>query len=134
MERINYILLIDDDAITNFINTTIISHCEVASEITVASSGMEGLREVMEHCDHYDKTCFTTIFLDINMPVMNGFDVLEELRILDGAADHIKVFMLSSSSLEADRIRAYKFNIAGYIEKPLTEEKVNEALSSLVYV
>jgi CheY-like chemotaxis protein len=65
------------------------------------------------------------IFLDINMPEMNGFDFLDELKVIAG--DHFdqgcKIVMVTSSLNEKDRERAMSYPfVSNYMEKPLTLE------------
>lgn len=59
------------------------------------------------------------VLLDLNMPGMNGFEFLEALRA-DTALRDTVVFVLTTSSAETDRARAYRENIAGYIVKSAT--------------
>jgi CheY-like chemotaxis protein len=56
------------------------------------------------------------IFVDINMPRLNGFEFLRELRA-DNTLKQVLVFVLTSSDDEKDKIKAYNFNIAGYLLK-----------------
>lgn len=65
------------------------------------------------------------LFLDINMPVMSGWDVLKELENLEAPTkDKVKVFMLSSSVYNEDKEKAYSHSlVVEYIEKPLNIEK-----------
>jgi CheY-like chemotaxis protein len=56
------------------------------------------------------------VLLDLNMPRMNGFEFLKELRA-DPALCGTVVFILSTSDIQADRVRAYQGCIAGYIVK-----------------
>ena len=56
------------------------------------------------------------VLLDLNMPRMNGFEFLAALRADPELCDTV-VFVLTTSSAETDRARAYKKNIAGYIVK-----------------
>lgn len=60
----------------------------------------------------------TVILLDLNMPRMNGIEFLEALRNLPQFA-HLPVVVLTTSDAEQDRVRAYGFNVAGYLLKPV---------------
>lgn len=56
------------------------------------------------------------ILLDLNMPRMNGFEFLQQLRSDPGLADDV-VFVLTTSDADSDRTRAYHAHIAGYMVK-----------------
>ncbi len=58
------------------------------------------------------------ILLDINMPKMNGIEFLEALRAND-ELKHLSVYMVTTSNDESDLINAYKYNVSGYILKPV---------------
>ena len=75
--------------------------------------------------------CPDVILLDINMPVMDGFEFLEEFEKNTDCNKHTKVFMLTSSTQDEDRINSLKYScVNGYFDKPLTIEHINEIISS----
>lgn len=127
------ILLVDDDEAANFLNTRLIER--VAKEVDIHSvlNGKEALNfiynnkeaSVNDTKDHQP----VIIFLDINMPVMNGFEFLEAIDSL-GTFDYNKmpIVVLSSSANIKDMERAKTHNIYGYLSKPLTREKVEKIL------
>ena len=61
----------------------------------------------------------SVVMLDINMPKMNGFEFLEEIR-KDANLKNLNVFIMTTSSEEVDKERANELGVSGYIEKPLT--------------
>src|SRR4051794_424956 len=105
MKNINRTLLIDDDRITNFINERLIKKLNITNEINVAFNGAEALEIIHKSCQG-NKVCHELIFLDINMPVMDGFDFLAEFNKLKFQnKDQIKIVMLSTSSSPKDMER-----------------------------
>jgi CheY-like chemotaxis protein len=70
------------------------------------------------------------ILLDINMPKMDGFEFLQIIRS-DPEYDSIKVFVMTTSNEQGDKIIAKKLGIEGYIVKPLSFEKHGNSPSSL---
>jgi CheY-like chemotaxis protein len=123
------VLLVDDDHATNHYHEIMLSDWGVAENIYKVSNGQEALDFLKsETCEKP-----SLIMLDINMPVMNGFEFLEEYEKLE---EHEKVsyvvFMLTSSLHESDVDRAKDFNaLNGYCEKPMTEEMMKTILAKM---
>jgi CheY-like chemotaxis protein len=61
------------------------------------------------------------ILLDLNMPTMNGFEFLNEVRA-DPTLNDSVVFVFTTSNREADRLAAYRKNVAGYVSKAAVGE------------
>jgi CheY-like chemotaxis protein len=129
MKKLEKILLIDDDEIANFYNQLIIEEMQIANNIVVKTNGAEALRFLEDQCFLGDQSskhlCPEIIFLDVNMPVMNGLEFLEELNRKN--YHHICsacVVMLTSSNNTRDLEAAQKLGIRAYMNKPLTEEKI----------
>ena len=120
--KLNCILLIDDDADDNVFHEIVIRGMNITHNIQIAKSGLEALIFLRKE----NQTTPELIFLDINMPKMNGWEFLEayhKLR-LDQKAKVI-VGMLTTSISPDDRKRAEQFpEIASFNSKPLTEEMV----------
>lgn len=115
------ILLIDDDSVTNFVNSKIIKKQNIFESVVVKNSGNAALKYL------YETNIPTIILLDINMPVMNGFDFLDEYYKYGFNANETTVIMLTSSVLESDKAKALKYNrVHSFLTKPLTVEKVLE--------
>lgn len=128
MKKINNVLLIDDDEIANYMNKLIIEEVNISENIHMAQNGEEALNFIKENCAASKLrkgTCPALIFLDINMPVMDGFEFLEALENLeDFDPENVPVIVLTSSSNINDVAKAKNYKIYGYVPKPLTEEKV----------
>jgi CheY-like chemotaxis protein len=125
------ILLVDDDQITNFLNENLIREMNITEDITITNDGQEALEFITNNClksNGSKYSCCDLILLDLNMPVMDGFEFLEKFNELETSKD-ISIILLTTSSNERDLHRAKSFNITGYINKPLTESKIMEAIS-----
>lgn len=70
------------------------------------------------------------VLLDINMPKMNGLELLEKIRA-DEELKSLSVFMLTTSDDDTDKWRAQNLNVAGYIIKPVNFEKFVSAVATL---
>src|ERR1700743_2902784 len=85
-------LLIDDNYIDNFVTRKILEGGNFVKNITVVRSATEAIKSLAEGTLKPD-----VIFLDVRMPMMSGFEFLEEYDKIDMEKDHVKIFMLSSS-------------------------------------
>lgn len=127
MKKLNGILLVDDDKTTNFLNRLLLEDLAVANEVLVAENGREALRLV----EQQDKAgaCPTLILLDINMPVMSGFEFLETyMRTEVSCKQSIVIVMLTTSLNPRDVNRLDAMPIQGLLSKPLTRQKVHDLL------
>ncbi|MCC9136601.1 response regulator [Pontibacter silvestris] len=121
------ILLVDDDPAVSFITQRLFRQAQLEAEVLLASHGQEALDIVREVCR--SEQCPELILLDINMPVMDGFEFLEELqKSADLSSAPIKIVMLSSSTHYLDMVKAKDYPVIGCIEKPLTVEKLSKFL------
>jgi CheY-like chemotaxis protein len=129
-EKLNCILLIDDDEPTNFLNELVIKQVDCAEKTVAVQSGQAALDFLKERINGgYPQP--ELIFLDINMPVMNGWEFLEEYKKLDSDQKAKMVMVMLTVSLnpdakdKADTIDA----IDDFVNKPLTAEIINEILN-----
>jgi CheY-like chemotaxis protein len=131
MRKLNKILLVDDDSTSNFLTQMILEDLQVTDSIIVKKNGQEALDYINETCIHNGEDCPELIFLDINMPIMDGFELLDELqRLKEMRADgsHTTVVLLTTSNNPKDIEKARTYHITHYIEKPLTEESIRQLL------
>jgi len=129
-QKLNCVLFIDDDEPTNFLNEMIIENADCTGHIEIASSGEQALRYLSNNKGCIDKNnihpCPDLIFLDINMPAMDGWEFLKEYNDLeDEQKGNIVIIMLTTSLNPDDKLRAEGTpHISGFENKPLTEEKL----------
>jgi|SRR5690349_23075004 len=131
--RLNSVLLIDDDEPTNFYTQLIIEESGCADHIQVAQGGREALNYLSKTQQQNGENRFPRpdlIFLDINMPAMDGWEFLDEYKKLQkDRQGKIIVVMLTTSLNPDDKAKAIEMpEIAGFESKPLTEEKLNKIL------
>ena len=122
------VLLVDDDQTTNFLNKLLLTRLGVTEQVLTATNGEEALRVLAQQCNEL-ATYPLLILLDMNMPVLNGLAFLEAYTQLPSTVqDAIIIVMLTTSLHPVDLARAQQLPIAGFLNKPLTEEKVADLL------
>ncbi|WP_324680494.1 response regulator [Hymenobacter sp. GOD-10R] len=130
MSKIPAVLLVDDDPTTNFLNKKLLLRLGVTDNIRVALNGQEALHEMREHCQEQPTDCPVLVFLDINMPVMNGIQFMEAYQQLPVEEQRaVVVVMLTTSVSPRDQQRVQELPIADYLDKPLTQQQVERVLA-----
>ncbi|WP_224995229.1 response regulator [Cesiribacter sp. SM1] len=128
------VLIVDDDEITCFLNRSILVEQPFVDTILCLPDGAQALE--------YLKTAYLSegagngfcpdiIFLDINMPILNSFELLEEVQNLPGI-DMRKLFvvLMTSSMDERDKARAANYQVDYFLFKPLTSENALEVIKA----
>ena len=120
-------LLIDDDDIFNFLHSEVIKQVEKSPEITIHSSSIDALDYIKE-CVEQKINLPDYIFVDIRMPEMNGFELMDELMKLPLELFHqTKIYFVTSSLDQRDRIKAKDYPIVtGFKEKTITSELLKD--------
>ncbi|MBI1182934.1 response regulator [bacterium] len=129
MSAIKKVYLIDDDEINNFICTNILKKINFSDDVVAFESGTEALEVLKKAIAMGDAEQIPdVIFLDINMPIMNGWDFLEEYKQLKSDIDKtVSLFMLSSSIYQADVEKSKQYGeVVDFVTKPLNAEILNE--------
>ncbi|MGI4736167.1 MAG: response regulator [Janthinobacterium lividum] len=129
MPPLTSVLLVDDDPTTNFLNKLLLTRMGVAEQVLVAENGEQALRTLDQTCTAVNPLCPQLILLDMNMPVLNGLAFLEAYVQMPLAHQQaIVIVMLTTSLHPVDLARVEQLPIAGFLNKPLTQEKVTALL------
>lgn len=120
------IMLVDDSDTDNFINRRVIELSKFTSHILVKDSGRSAL-EYLEANAHQPEKLPNLIFLDINMPIVDGFVFLYEFECFpDEIKKHCKIIILSSSNSKRDIDRIIDNDyVIDFITKPLSLEAIS---------
>lgn len=117
------VILLDDNYTMNFLNEKICGLVFNEASINAFTEGDEALHFLGANlsCQDFSEIL---VLLDINMPVMNGWEFLENLERIP-KAQKVKVAMLSSSTAEEDKAKSKEYaNVVHYIEKPLSKDSL----------
>ena len=122
MKKINNALLIDNDALINMMNAKLIEGSKIARNVNIVTNAKEALR-ILKKIDVSNLPEFPEIiFLDIDMPVMSGWQFLKEVEKIPLIVLNKCRIILLGSSLDLFQIKKAKSNtmVNDYIPKPLT--------------
>jgi CheY-like chemotaxis protein len=128
MKKLNCILLVDDNPADNRYHQIIIEEMNIAEKIEFAANGLEAI----DYLNDDSKTLPDLIFLDINMPRMNGWEFLEAYKNIAPEKKAQAVVVMFSTSSNPDDIKRAEENedVATFETKPLTIETIEEILNT----
>jgi CheY-like chemotaxis protein len=128
MKKIDTVYIIEDDAISSFIIKRIVDDRLKGKESIVFENGQVAIKSLKHTFENGDELP-DLIFLDINMPIMDGWEFLEALRVLDPQVS-IPIFILTSSINPADMEKAKSYQtVKGFLSKPFTYAKLDGILN-----
>jgi len=129
VKKLNCILLIDDDEPTNFLNKLTLEQSGCARHIRVAPSGQAALDYLRGELEEYLQP--DLIFLDINMPAMDGWEFLEKYRELSQEKKAETVLIMLTTSLNPDdEKRTLSIpEVSGFEHKPLNQARLERLLN-----
>jgi len=124
------ILLVEDDQMDIMNVQRELRKHDVNAPLHIARNGREALNLLRGEGGQAKIGKPTIVMLDINMPRMNGLELLDTLRS-DPEFVGLNVFIMTTSDLETDRLKAKELAVSGYIIKPLSFDKFGEGGTSV---
>jgi CheY-like chemotaxis protein len=121
-----HVLLVDDDLVDVMNVRRELAKATIPVEIEVAHDGVEGLARLRS----LPADGRPVLLLDLNMPRMNGLEMLRALR-QDDALAHTLVVVLTTSNTDEDRMAAHGLSVDGYLLKPVTLQAFALVISRL---
>ena len=126
------ILLVEDNPVDIDLTLDALAQAKLANRVHVVRDGAEALEFVFctgQYADRVNRNP-KLILLDINLPKLNGIEVLKRLRA-DARTRHIPVAILTTSSEERDVFESYEIGVNSYIVKPVDFEQFTEVVRAL---
>lgn len=126
------VLLVDDDTIYQYIACKTLEATGLTNKIVTCTNGQEAYKFLETNMNDQDELP-DVILLDVNMPVMNGWEFLHAFKNLHSPfLKDIRIFLVTSSVNDADINYSQQFsNVQDYIVKPLVKEKLSRVLNSV---
>jgi CheY-like chemotaxis protein len=130
MQRVDTVCIVDDDPIYVFTTKQKLQVGNFCNNILIYNNGKEAF-EALKALIENNNTLPDVILLDLNMPVWDGWDFLDEFQTIK-ANKKIAIYIVSSSDNPDDIARSKSYHIVNdFIIKPITIEKLDEELSKL---
>lgn len=126
MEKLNCVLLVDDDMVINYLNEGLLKKYEITDNVKTALNGEEALLYLSKHSSPYDLNYPDLILLDYKMPMMEGDEFLEMFNQINSNQQHkSKIVVLTSFLTEDIKKQLLELGVDTYIEKPLSRSKLD---------
>ena len=124
------VLLIEDSPDDVELTQEAIKESKLSIDLRVAEDGVEGLAFLRREGTYRDAPQVDFVLLDLNMPRMDGREMLAEIKA-DEKLAHIPVVVLTTSQAEEDILKSYKLHANCYIAKPVDFEQFIKIVQSI---
>lgn len=132
MNKIKTLALVDDDAVFVYLTKIAIEETNLVDLIKVFENGLDAITFLEENKDNL-AVLPEVILLDLSMPIMNGWQFLEEFVMLNPSIGKKITIYVCSSSISPDEVNKAKSisEVTDFIVKPITKEKLIEAICNM---
>lgn len=110
------ILVVDDDMIDREILRRAFEKLKIANDVIYAIDGVDALEKIDRECMSQPNSLSLLAFIDLNMPRMNGIELIQNIRKRENLQS-MSIFVLTTSKNDEDIMKSYDLNVAGYIVK-----------------
>ena len=124
------ILLVEDSADDIELTLRVLKTHHIANEVVVARDGEEALAFLFEADGVFSKLLPSVVVLDLNMPKVNGLEVLRRIRA-EPRTKQLPVVIMTTSSEERDIVASYALGANSYVRKPVEFEEFADAVRNL---
>lgn len=125
------ILMVEDGAADVRLTLESLKQSKLRNDVNVVETGEEALAYLRGEGEHADRPWPDLILLDINLPGLDGIEVLEKIKTDGGAAATIPVVMLTTSDEDADIVRSYEQHAAAYVQKPIGISEFSQVVNAI---
>lgn len=128
MKKIACTLLVDDNDNTNFLHQMVLEDMDIGGEILVATNGMEAI-ELIQKRLATGQASPDLMLLDINMPVMDGFEFMAAFKELEFEDHQPLIIAMLTIALKTEDVKELQHSTAvEFLKKPLIEQSLREVL------
>ena len=122
LEGVN-ILVVEDNEINQDVISLMLK--AVGATFKIANNGKEGVETFLKHQKEFD-----LILMDLQMPIMSGYEATKEIRVHDA---HIPIIALTAAAMDDDKERVMSVGMNEHISKPIDKKKLYETISRLIH-
>ena len=132
MAALKRILLVEDNERDVELTLAALEDYNLANEVIVARDGAEALDYLYQRGKYSDRVdgLPAVVLLDLNMPKVDGMEVLQRMKI-DPVLKQVPVVMVTSSRVEQDLVRSYELGVNAYVVKPVDFQKFIESIRQI---
>src|SRR3977135_2196942 len=120
------VLLVEDNATNQLVASRIIE--KLGYVVDVAENGRVAIDMLNASIASDTPVRYAVIFMDCQMPVMDGYEATRAIRALEGTASHTPIIAMTAAAMDGDREACIAAGMDGYLAKPLRPERVRAAL------
>lgn len=132
-KRLNCVLIVDDDRVSNYVTENVLRGLGIASMINTVSDGQAGLEYIRYQCSEDEFACPELIILDINMRLINGVEFVRAFRKLNITTRSV-IVVLSTLPLREDQEKELRsLGVYDFLVKPLNAEKLLHIMEEHFY-
>ena len=128
--RVVHVLLVEDDPGDVLMTREAFEHHRIRNQLHVVNDGEQALQFLRRDGDYADAPRPGLILLDLNLPRVDGLEVLAELKA-DPVLKVIPVVILTTSQAEQDVLRSYALHANAYVSKPVDFERFMEVIRQI---
>jgi CheY-like chemotaxis protein len=132
MKKLACTCIIDDDPIFVYGTKRIMEESDFTDSFLIFTNGEEAI-EGLQELSSQEGILPDVIFLDLNMPIMNGWEFLDHITLIpNNNVGKITIFIITSSidSADVDKAKTYE-QVSNYFIKPITAEDLQDVLKTL---